>query len=110
MNRIKLILLFLLSAVYTNAQSYTTSKQNIVVWGNSITWGSASSSDNNCYCAILQDELVKNGYNNYSVINCGVGGETYQSILVRQGAIGLYFDKDLSFSGKNKVSLGKVEK
>lgn len=110
MNRITLILsILIICAVCVKAQNNTPGKQNIVVWGNSITWGSKSSSDDKCYCAILQKELELNGYNNYSVINCGVGGESYQSILVRQGGIGLYFDKDISFHGKTKISLGKNE-
>lgn len=108
MIKIKLILVFVLIAICAKAQDEQAT-HNIVVWGNSITWGSASSSDNNCYCAVLQKELNENGYKDYSVINCGVGGETYQSILVRQGGIGLYFDKELSFNGKEKVSLGKIE-
>ena len=69
-------------------------QQNIVVWGNSITWGSDATSSDKCYTAILRNH-VKNYNNKYEVINCGVGGETCQSILVRQGAIGFYLDDDI---------------
>lgn len=107
MKKNKLFLVLMLFSICANSKNNNTEKQNIVIWGNSITWGAKSSSDDNCYCAILQDELNNNGYVNYNVINCGVGGENYQSILVRQGALGLYFNQELSFTGKTKISLGK---
>ena len=82
-------------------QTYLLSEYNqhnkpykIVVWGNSITWGSDATSSDKCYTAILRNH-VKDYNNKYDVINCGVGGETCQSILVRQGAIGFYLDDEV---------------
>lgn len=68
--------------------------RNILVWGDSITWGSAASSNDKCYTAILRQLIVDNGYSD-NVINCGVGGETFQNILVRQGALGFYLADDI---------------
>ena len=82
---------------------------NIVIWGNSITWGSNATSSDKCYTAILRN-LVKDYNKKYEVINCGVGGETCQSILVRQGAIGFYLDDDivLPASSDEKIEVQRM--
>lgn len=67
----------------------------ITVWGDSITWGSAASSNDKCYTAILR-QLLNNHEDCFEVINCGVGGESFQSILVRQGALGFYLADDIT--------------
>lgn len=69
--------------------------RTILVWGDSITWGSASTRNDNCYTAILRQKIIENGYIE-SVINCGVGGENFENILVRQGALGFYFADDVT--------------
>lgn len=82
---------------------------NIVIWGNSITWGSDATSSDKCYTAVLRNQ-VKDYNNNYEVINCGVGGETCQSILVRQGAIGFYLDDNivLPASSDEKIEVQRM--
>lgn len=67
----------------------------ILIWGDSITWGSASTRNDNCYTAILRQKIIENGYIE-RVINCGVGGENFENILVRQGALGFYFADDVT--------------
>lgn len=74
--------------------TYNTQK-SITVWGDSITWGSAASNSNKCYAMILKSLLAQNGVD-ADVVNCGVGGETFQNILVRQGAFGFYLSEDIT--------------
>lgn len=74
--------------------TYNTQK-SITVWGDSITWGSAASNSNKCYAMILKSLLAQNGVG-ANVVNCGVGGETFQNILVRQGAFGFYLSEDIT--------------
>lgn len=74
--------------------TYNTQK-SITVWGDSITWGSAASNSNKCYAMILKSLLAQNGVG-ADVVNCGVGGETFQNILVRQGAFGFYLSEDIT--------------
>lgn len=81
-----------------------TQKKTIVIWGDSITWGSAATADNLCYSGILQKLINENEYN-ADVINCGVGGENFQNILVRQGAFGFYLADDITIP---KLSSEKV--
>lgn len=82
---------------------------NIVIWGNSITWGSDATSADKCYTAVLRNH-VKAYNKKYEVINCGVGGETCQSILVRQGAIGFYLNDDivLPASSDEKIEVQRM--
>lgn len=81
-----------LSEEISNAEK---SNKTILAWGDSITWGSASSTNNNCYTAILRNLIEEKGLS-YKVINCGVGGESFQNILVRQGALGFYLADDIT--------------
>lgn len=74
--------------------TYNTQK-SITIWGDSITWGSAASNSNKCYAMILKSLLAQNGVD-ADVVNCGVGGETFQNILVRQGAFGFYLSEDIT--------------
>lgn len=74
--------------------TYNTQK-SVTVWGDSITWGSAASNSNKCYAMILKSLLAQNGVD-ADVVNCGVGGETFQNILVRQGAFGFYLSEDIT--------------
>lgn len=98
-------------SLYSNAfdTEGTHNSSSIVVWGNSITWGSDATSSDKCYTAILR-KLVKEYNNNFEVINCGVGGESCQSILVRQGAIGFYLGDSivLPASSKEKIEVQRM--
>lgn len=77
--------------------------QNIAIWGDSITWGANATTDSKCYCMILQSLLLSNGYVN-KVFNCGIGGENFQNILVRQGAFSFYLKNDVTLpSDKSAV-------
>lgn len=71
------------------------SKKQITLWGDSITWGSASSANSLCYAARLQTLLGNAGYP-HDVINCGVGGDNMPTILGRMGATALYITRDLT--------------
>lgn len=80
---------------YINSSNVRENQKTITIWGDSITWGSAASNSNKCYAMILQSLLTNNGVD-VKVINCGVGGENFQNILVRQGAFGFYLSEDIT--------------
>lgn len=92
-----------------NIRLINLEQSSILIWGDSITWGSASSANNNCYTAILRSLLATNGYKD-GVINCGVGGENFQNILVRQGAFGFYLADDITLPANTneKVEIQRV--
>ena len=80
---------------YINSSSAKESQKVITIWGDSITWGSNASKPSKCYAMILQSLLTNNDID-AKVINCGVGGENFQNILVRQGAFGFYLSEDIT--------------
>lgn len=82
---------------------------NILVWGDSITWGSTASANDKCYTAILRSLIKENNFSD-NVVNCGVGGESFQNILVRQGALGFYLADDiiLPASPSEKVEIQRT--
>ena len=82
--------------------------KQITIWGDSITWGSAASSNDKCYAMVLKSLLVQNAVD-ANVINCGVGGETFQNILVRQGAFGFYLSEDITLpQDKSQITIQTV--
>lgn len=82
---------------YINSSNVKEIQKVITIWGDSITWGSNASEPSKCYAMILQSLLTNNGVD-AKVINCGVGGENFQNILVRQGAFGFYLSEDITLS------------
>ncbi len=85
------------------------SKKQITLWGDSITWGSASTTNSGCYAALLQTMLSNAGYN-HRVINCGVGGDNMPTILGRMGGTMLYLTRDLTIpaSASSSVEVDRV--
>lgn len=81
-----------------------TTKKNITLWGDSITWGSASSANSKCYAAILQQLIAGAGYI-HDVINCGVGGDNMPTIVGRIGGTALYLTKDITIPASASQSV-----
>ena len=75
-------------------------KKVVTLWGDSITWGSASTTNSKCYAAVLQTLLQTEGYL-HKVVNCGVGGDNMPTILGRMGATMLYLGKDVTIPKSN---------
>lgn len=73
---------------------YETINNHILLWGDSITWGAGVTSPSFTWSNVLRNLLINNSYKE-SVVNCGVGGENFQNILVRQGACGLSIINDV---------------
>lgn len=85
------------SAVNSRLQAleHDAAFKQITIWGDSITWGSASTAKSKCYASLLQTWLTNAGYS-HKVVNCGVGGDNMPTILGRMGATMLYLTKNLT--------------
>ena len=85
------------------ADKYGTRKK-IYCWGDSLTAGGAYQV-NNPYPLMMENMLE----DSYQVINCGVGGETVQTIAARQGCMPVIVNSDFILpSTIQPVNLGKL--